>query len=74
MTEIVFLEIIRKKQIKLVGYHIFFRLTFWCIGKLDVHQKYLLNQLLFIYIYIYIYLFAYIYIWPGPYGTRLTLD
>ena len=51
MTEIYFFRNNKKKkQIKLVGYHIFLRLTFWCIGKLDVHQMYPLSQLLFIYI------------------------
>ena len=35
------------------------------IGKLDVHQKYTLNQLLFIYIYINIYTYMYTYLYLG---------
>ena len=51
----------KTNKISLISY--FLRLIFWCIWKLDVHQKYLLTQLLFIYIYIYTYMCVCVYIY-----------
>ena len=67
ITEIGFFRNNKKKTNKISQISYFFRLSFWCIGKLDVHQKYPLTQLLFIYIcvcgYIYMYISIYIYIY-----------
>ena len=49
MTEIYFFRNNKKKTNKISQISYFFRLTFWYIGKLDVHQRYPLNQRLFIY-------------------------
>ena len=63
MTEIVFFRNNKKKTNKISQISYFFRLSFWCIGKLDVHQKYSLTQPLFIGIHINIYTYIYVYIY-----------